>query len=325
MFIEGVFTIKTGIAFMKRENIMKKYTQKGSVLIEYIIILSFIACLAIFFSYRSWGLDPYIHNAKQQIIAALGFGDGNNYEVAIVDKLPNFSGTKQTEGTDKVSGTINNKVNGKTEWTWRDLYTNDGKGEGDAACGSFFLDSDNNTEAINDKYFQNSATTSEYAEKLLAGLNTGSVDTTSWAFTEGHGENNQSLNLYWSNYNWSDFAGKNVPILQMNQEKPGTSSAGPTQYYVVMANIDNNGNIKLKNQAAALDGKVTYITQSGDRVELSGTKSVTNDGINRFETSSNQLSSSLAYSDFNSAQAAYMKAVQEFNQNNPGNQITMTK
>ena len=308
---------------MRKIKIMKKYVQNGSVLIEYIIILSFIACLAVFFSFRSWGLDAHIHNAKQQIMTALGFGDGNNYEVAIVDKLPDFTGNGTTDEGKKVSGTINNNINGKTQWTWKDLYTSDGKTASDAACGSFFLDESNNTDSFNDDYFNNSKTTSEYAEKLLSQLNTGSVATTSWAFTEGYGNNSQSLNLYWSNYDWSQFAGsgKQIPILQMNQEKPGPDS--PTSYYVAMANVDSNGNISLRNQAAALAGNVTYVTPSGEKVNLNGNNVVKNDGINRFETSSNQLSSSLAYSDFNSAQAAYMKAVQEFNQNNPDNKITM--
>ena len=318
MFIEGVFTIKTGVDFVKRENIMKKYTQKGSVLIEYIIILSFIACLAIFFSYRSWGLDPYIHNAKQQIIAALGFGDGNNYEVAIVDKDPIFSGG----GTSGFTGTINN-VSGN--WSWKDLYTNDKTDDNGAACGSFFL-KDGELGEDASKYQQNSYNVSKLAEGLLKNIYTGSVDTTSWAFTEGSGPNTQSLNLYWSNYDWSQFAdsGKQIPILQMCQEKPKDKNS-PVNYYVAYANVDSNGNIALKNEAAALKGDVTYISPSGDKVTLNGDKKTEVVYIQRFETSSNQLSSSLAYSDFNSAQAAYMKAVQEFNQNNPGNQITMTK
>ena len=304
---------------MKKIKMMKKYVQNGSVLIEYIIILSFIACLAVFFSFRSWGLDAHIHNAKQQIIAALGFGDGNNYEVAIVDKNPVFSGS----GKQGVTGTINNIANG-TEWSWKDLYTNDKTDDNGAACGSFFLKNGEPGEDAT-KYQQNSYNVSKYAESLLNGIYTGSIATTSWAFTEGCGTNTQSLNLYWSNYDWSQFTGSNkqIPILQMCQEKPKDKNS-PVNYYVAYANLDSNGNIALNNEAAALKGNVTYISPSGDKVTLKGDKKTEVIDIQRFETSSNQLDSSLAYSDFNSAQAAYMKAVQEFNQNNPGHKITMT-
>lgn len=313
-------TIRNGDAFMKRENILKRYGEKGSVLIEYIIILSFIAGLAIFFSYRSWGLNPYIYTARAQILVALGFGDGNNYDIVNVEKFPGFTGT----GTGGLTGTIHNLDSSK-EWSWRDLYTNDdlNKASG-AACGSFFLDENNKDKFTDKKYFTNSKNVSEYASQLLAGIGTGAVDTVSWAFTEGYGNNSQSLNLYWSNYNWSDFAGQTVPILQMSQENPHNVNS-PVNYYVAYANVDTNGNLQLKNQAAALGGEVTYISPSNDKVSLNGDKKIGNDGTDRFETSSNKLSSDLAYSNFNAAQAAYMNAVKEFNQNNPGNQIIMIK
>lgn len=302
---------------MKRENIMKKYTQKGSVLTEYVIILSFIAGLAIFFSYRSWGFNPYIYTAKAHILAALGFGDGNNYDIVNVDKFPSFAGT----GTGGLTGTIHN-VDGT--WSWRDLYTNDLTNGSGASCGSYYLNLESKPVDMNQVFYNNSKNVSEYASQLLAGIGTGAVDTVSWAFTEGYGNNSQSLNLYWSNYNWSDFAGQTVPILQMSQENPHKANS-PVNYYVAYANVDANGNLQLKNQAAALGGEVTYISPSNDKVSLNGDTKMGNDGTDRFATSSNKLSSDLAYSDFNAAQAAYMNAVKEFNQNNPGNQIIMIK
>lgn len=304
---------------MRKIKIMKKYVQKGSVLIEYIIILSFIACLAIFFSYRSWGLNPYIYTARAQILAALGFGDGNNYDIVSVEKFPGFTG----KGTGGLTGTIHNLDSSKN-WSWRDLYTNDDTNGSGASCGSYYLNLESKPDGMNQGFYNNSKNVSEYAFQLLAGIGTGAVDTVSWAFTEGYGANSQSLNLYWSNYNWSDFAGQTVPILQMSQENPHNANS-PVNYYVAYANVDENGNLQLKNQAAALGGAVTYISSSNDKVTLNGDTFVKNDGTDRYQTSSNQLSPSLAYSDFNAAQAAYMNAVKEFNQNNPSNQIIMIK
>lgn len=304
---------------MIKIKIMKKYTQKGSVLIEYIIILSFIACLAIFFSYRSWGLNPYIYTARAQILAALGFGDGNNYDIVSVEKFPGFTG----KGTGGLTGTIHNLDSSKN-WSWRDLYTNDDTNASGASCGSYYLNLESKPDGMDQKFYNNSKNVSEYASQLIAGIGTGAVDTVSWAFTEGYGSNSQSLNLYWSNYNWSDFAGQTVPILQMSQENPHISTS-PVNYYVAYANVDANGNLQLKNQAAALGGEVTYISPSNEKVSLSGDTPMGNDGTDRFATSSNKLSSDLAYSNFNDAQTAYMNAVKEFNQNNPSNQIIMIK
>ena len=68
----------------------------------------------------------------------------------------------------------------------------------------------------------------------------GGVDPMSWAFSEGCGTNSQSLNLYWSNCEWGDYVGGQVPIMQMNKD-----ANGDVKYYVAMANVGDNGSLAL--------------------------------------------------------------------------------
>ena len=139
----------------------------------------------------------------------------------------------------------------------------------------------------------------------------GGVDPVSWAFTEGCGKETQSLNLYWSNCDWTAYHDKKVPIMQMNQE-----AGGNVKYYVAMANVDSNGNLGLWNEAAALKGDVTYFGPGGTQQPLSSDpsgKAPTN--YNGVETSSNALAniSGLAFDNYNEAQKAYYELVDQHN------------
>ena len=138
----------------------------------------------------------------------------------------------------------------------------------------------------------------------------GGVDPVSWAFTEGYGENTQSLNLYWSNCDWTAYPDKKVPIMQMNQE-----AGGKVKYYVAMANVDKDGNLGLWNQAAALKGTVTYFGPEGTTQTLSSATSgqapANNNGV---DTASKKLENSgLAFDNYNDAQKAYYELVTQNN------------
>ena len=212
-------------------------------------------------------------------------------------KWINFGGTG--EGSANL-GSGNFGENGG--WTWKDIYTDD---NGDRYAGSAFLECGK----------PNSENASAAAKQLIDAMfeqgSFGGVDPVSWAFTEGCGEKTQSLNLYWSNCDWTAYSDKKVPIMQMNQEADGVK-----KYYVAMANVDNNGNLGLWNQAAALKGEVTYYGPGGMTKPLSSTTSgQAPANYNGVETSSHALAniSGLAFDNYNEAQKAYYDLVAQHN------------
>ena len=137
----------------------------------------------------------------------------------------------------------------------------------------------------------------------------GGVDPISWAFTEGYGNNTQSLNLYWSNSDWESIGRGPVPIIQMNKE----AGSDKTQYYVAMANVQD-GKLQLWNQAAALKGDVSYVdATTGGMVNMTCDATGTPTDGKHVNTASQKLDSTLAFTDFNDAQKAYYDLVSKHN------------
>ena len=273
--------------------IKNRLKQRGAALVEYAVLLSFVCAVGWSFVGSNNGMTGSIGSIIHSVERLLGMNgvvnvdDGNwiNFEGKLPGNLT-LSGQKDKDGN----------------WSWKNIYTDD---NGDRYAGSAFLDSNN---APNSKY------ASEAAQKLIDAMyekgSFGGVDPVSWAFTEGCGEKTQSLNLYWSNCDWTAYSDKKVPIMQMNQE-----AGGKVKYYVAMANVDNNGNLGLWNQAAALKGTVTYFGPEGTTQTLSSATSgqapANNNGV---DTASKKLENSgLAFTDYNEAQKVYYDLVAKNN------------
>ena len=275
--------------------IKNRLKQRGAALVEYAVLLSFVCAVGWSFVGSNNGMTGSIGSIIHSVERLLGMNGVVNVDES---NWINFKGTGKGE-----ANIANKTFNGN--WTWKDIYTDD---KGDRYAGSAFLGS----EAA-----PNSQAASKAAQQLIdAMFNEGSfggVDPVSWAFTEGCGENTQSLNLYWSNCDWKAYPNGKVPIMQMNKEANGD---GSVKYYVAMANVDKDGNLGLWNQAAALKGNVTYFGPGGTEQILSSApdgKAPAN--YNGVETSSHALAniSGLAFDNYNDAQKAYYKLVAQNN------------
>ena len=268
--------------------------QRGAALVEYAVLLSFVCAVGWSFVGSNNGMTGSIGSIIHSVERLLGMNG-----VVNVDKSNwiNFGGTG--EGSANLGS--GNFTNGG--WTWKDIYTDD---KGDRYAGSAFL------ESADAPYSQ---AASEAAKQLIDAMfnegKFGGVDPVSWAFTEGYGAGGyeQSLNLYWSNSDWTQLApGSQVPIMQMNQE-----SGGDVKYYVAMANVGENKSIALWNQAAALKGTVTYVDPQGGNNVITCSKTSATNGYNGVETSVSNLDSNLAFTDYNEAQKAYYELVAKTN------------
>ena len=160
---------------------LKKYLkQTGVAMTEYAVLLAFVAAVGASFTSDS-GLSSGISGAVSKVVSVFGYFGG--YKEVADGNQPNFAGKGQTELKGLGSG---NFASGS--WSWDKIYTND---DGQEAA-SAFLDEQSK-----------SGIASGYAKELLdqmyAAGSFGGVDPMSWAFTEGYGNNTQSLNLYWSN------------------------------------------------------------------------------------------------------------------------------
>ena len=183
--------------------IKNRLKQRGAALVEYAVLLSFVCAVGWSFVGSNNGMTGSIGSIIHSVERLLGMNGVVNVDES---NWINFQGTGKGE-----ANIANKTFNGN--WTWKDIYTDD---KGDRYAGSAFLGS----EAA-----PNSQAASKAAQQLIdAMFNEGSfggVDPVSWAFTEGCGEKTQSLNLYWSNCDWTAYPDKKVPIMQMNQEADG--------------------------------------------------------------------------------------------------------
>ena len=198
--------------------IKNRLKQRGAALVEYAVLLSFVCAVGWSFVGSNNGMTGSIGSIIHSVERLLGMNGVVNVDDG---NWINFGGTG--EGSANL-GSGNFGPNGG--WTWKDIYTDD---KGNRYAGSAFLESAD----------ANSKNASKAAQQLIdAMFNEGSfggVDPVSWAFTEGCGENTQSLNLYWSNCDWKAYPNGKVPIMQMNKEANGD---GSVKYYVAMANVD---------------------------------------------------------------------------------------
>lgn len=271
---------------------LKKFLkQTGVAMTEYAVLLAFVAAVGASFTSDS-GLSSGISGAVSKVVSVFGYFGG--YKEVADGNQPNFAGKGQTELKGLGSGQF-----ASGSWSWEKIYTNDSGQE----AGSAFLENGNKESQL----------ASEYAKELLnqmyAAGSFGGVDPMSWAFTEGYGTGSQSLNLFWSNSDWSAYAGSSVPVIQMNKEANGN-----VQYYVAMANVEG-GKLQLWNQAAALKGDVSYVdATNGGMVNMTcnATGSAPSDG-KKVNTASQNLDSTLAFTDFNEAQKAYYDLVSKNN------------
>lgn len=272
-------------------SIVRSVKQRGTAIVEYVVILSFVCVVGWGFVGSDNGMTGSIGSIINSVERLLGMTG-----VVYVDegKWLNFKGTGS--GTANLGGGTFSENGG---WTWKHIYTDD---NGDRYAGSAFLEST----------YDNSKNASEAAKQLIDAMfeqgSFGGVDPVSWAFTEGceAGSVKQSLNLYWSNSDWFNIPeGQQVPIMQMNKE-----DNGDVKYYVAMANV-SNGKLELWNQAAALKGNVTYVKKDGGTVPIEcDMTSKQNNGV-LANTSSLKLGSEFAFTDYNKAQEAYYKLVAE--------------
>ena len=275
--------------------VKNRLKQRGAALVEYAVLLSFVCAVGWSFVGSNNGMTGSIGSIIHSVERLLGMNG-----VVNVDKSNwiNFGGKLSSENL-----TLSGQKDKDGNWSWSNIYTDD---NGDRYAGSAFLDSNN---APNSKY------ASEAAQKLIDAMyekgSFGGVDPVSWAFTEGCGENTQSLNLYWSNCDWTAYPDGKVPIMQMNQE-----AGGNVKYYVAMANVGENGSIALWNQAAALKGDVTYFGPGGKKQNLSsaseGAAPKDYNDVNT-ATASKKLDSSLVFDNYNEAQKAYYELVAQNN------------
>lgn len=273
--------------------IKNRLKQRGAALVEYAVLLSFVCAVGWSFVGSNNGMTGSIGSIIHSVERLLGMNG-----VVNVDKNNwiNF------EGPGKGQANLGSGNFSDGGWTWKNIYTDD---KGDRYAGSAFLECDKT----------NSVNASEAAKQLIDAMyekgSFGGVDPVSWAFTEGYGAGGyeQSLNLYWSNSDWTQLApGSQVPIMQMNQE-----SGGEVKYYVAMANVGENKSIALWNQAAALKGTVTYFNPQGQPTEIICSKTSATNGYGGVETSPSNLSSGLAFSDYNEAQKVYYDLVAKNN------------
>lgn len=273
--------------------IKNRLKQRGAALVEYAVLLSFVCVVGWSFVGSNNGMTGSIGSIIHSVERLLGMNGVVNVDSS---KWINFEG--------KLSGelTLNGKKDENGQWSWSNIYTDD---KGDRYAGSAFLECGKT----------NSENASAAAKQLIdAMFNEGSfggVDPVSWAFTEGCGETTQSLNLYWSNCDWTAYPNGKVPIMQMNQE-----ANGDRKYYVAMANVDSNGNLGLWNEAAALKGTVTYVGPGGTEQILSsaseGEAPKNYNDVNT-ATASKKLDSSLVFDNYNEAQKAYYELVAQNN------------
>ena len=258
---------------------------------EYAVLLAFVAAVGASFSSDS-GLSSGISGAVSKVVSVFGYFGG--YKEVAAGNQPSFAGKGQN-----ALGGLGSGQFASGNWSWDKIYTNDSGQE----AGSAFLEDDN----------ANSKSASTYAKELLDQMykagSFGGVDPMSWAFTEGCGTNTQSLNLYWSNSEWKSIEKGSVPIIQMNQE----AGSNKVQYYVAMANVEG-GKLQLWNQAAALKGNVSYVdATTGGMVNMTCDATGTPTDGQKVNTASQNLSSSLAFTDFNEAQKAYYDLVSKNN------------
>ena len=270
---------------------LKKYLkQTGVAMTEYAVLLAFVAAVGASFTSDS-GLSSGISGAVSKVVSVFGYFGG--YKEVADGNQPNFAGKGQSALGGLGSG---NFAAGR--WSWDKIYTNDSGQE----AGSAFLEDGNNDA---------SQSASKYAKELLNQMyeagSFGGVDPMSWAFTEGFGTGTQSLNLFWSNADWSAYTGSSVPVIQMNKE-----ANGEVKYYVAMANVGSNGSIELFNQAAALKGNVTYYGPSGVTESFNCNPPNPKDS-DKYANSSVKLNGNLAFSDFNEAQKVYYELVNKNN------------
>ena len=277
--------------------IKNRLKQRGAALVEYAVLLSFVCAVGWSFVGSNNGMTGSIGSIIHSVERLLGMNG-----VVNVDKNNwiNFGGKLSSENL-----TLNGQKDKDGNWSWKNIYTDD---NGDRYAGSAFLDSNAPDGSKNA-----SAAAKQLIDAMFNEGKFGGVDPVSWAFTEGYEANGckQSLNLYWSNCDWTAYPDKKVPIMQMNQE-----AGGNVKYYVAMANVDSKGNLGLWNEAAALKGNVTYFGPGGTQQPLSSDpsgKAPTN--YNGVETSSNALAniSGLAFDNYNEAQKVYYDLVAQHN------------
>lgn len=274
-------------------SIVRSVKQRGTAIVEYVVILSFICIVGWGFVGSDNGMTGSIGSIINSVERLLGMTG-----VVYVDptKQPDFDHKGKTDlsGLTSPAATAGN-------WGWSSIYTNDETNSNYTECGSAFLDGTNSKSDKASNYAL------ELLDQMYADGSFGGVDPMSWAFTEGCGTNTQSLNLYWSNCEWGDYAGRQVPIIQMNKE-----AGGGVQYYVAMANVGSNGSLELWNQAAALKGTVTYVNPQGETKELTYNQETAPTNYNGVATASKNLANqNLAFTDYNKAQEAYYKLVAE--------------
>lgn len=275
--------------------VKNRLKQRGAALVEYAVLLSFVCAVGWSFVGSNNGMTGSIGSIIHSVERLLGMNGVVNVDSS---KWINFGGTG--EGSANL-GSGNFGENGG--WTWKDIYTDD---KGNRYAGSAFL------ESADAPYSQ---AASEAAKELIDAMfekgSFGGVDPVSWAFTEGCGKETQSLNLYWSNCDWTAHPNEKVPIMQMNQEADGVK-----KYYVAMANVDRDGNLGLWNEAAALKGDVTYFGPGGKKQNLSsaseGAAPKDYNDVNT-ATASKRLDSSLVFDNYNEAQKAYYELVYQNN------------
>lgn len=266
---------------------LKKFLkQTGVAMTEYAVLLAFVAAVGASFTSDS-GLSSGISGAVSKVVSVFGYFGG--YKEVADGNQPNFAG----KGQSALGGLGSGKF-AAGSWSWDKIYTNDSGQE----AGSAFLEDGNNDA---------SQSASKYAKELLNQMyeagSFGGVDPMSWAFTEGFGTGTQSLNLYWSNSDWKNIGEGSVPIIQMNKE----ADSNKVQYYVAMANVEG-GKLQLWNQAAALKGDVSYVdATTGRMVDMTCNATGTPTDGQKVNTASQNLSSSLAFTNFNDAQKALLK------------------
>lgn len=273
---------------------LKKYLkQTGVAMTEYAVLLAFVAAVGASFTSDS-GLSSGISGAVSKVVSVFGYFGG--YKEVADGNQPNFAGKGQS-----ALGGLGSGQFASGSWSWDKIYTND---DGQEAASAFLYEQ------------SKSGIASGYAKELLdqmyAAGSFGGVDPMSWAFTEGYGNNTQSLNLYWSNSAWESIGNGPVPIIQMNKE----AGSDKAKYYVAMANVQD-GKLQLWNQAAALKGEVSYVDAStGDMVKLKYDSNQAPANNGSAQTSSQYLNkhhSGMAFTDFNAAQKAYYDLVSKHN------------
>ena len=257
---------------------------------EYAVLLAFVAAVGASFTSDS-GLSSSISGAVSKVVSVFGYFGG--YKEVAAGNQPNFDG----RGQDVLDG-LGSGHFASGNWSWEKIYTDDSGQE----AGSAFLEDGNDKSKLASTYAK------ELLDQMYNAGSFGGVDPMSWAFTEGFGTGTQSLNLFWSNADWSAYTESSVPVIQMNKEANGN-----VQYYVAMANVGSNGSIGLFNEAAALKGDVTYYGPSGVTQSFSCNPTNPQKSDKYANSSVNLNNSGLAFTDFNEAQKAYYDLVSKNN------------